>query len=249
MVVRRPSSSIRLPLLLAGVVLILAALAPDVYVDDADAVNANIAASASAAPPATATANPTEHRIIKRRAESSAAKATDRTPATPLATDAPSLWRPLLSLVAVLLVIAAAAWLFRRFSGGSKQFRVPAGIEIVARSVLNPKQSLCLVKLGSRLVLLGVSPNHIAPLQTIDQPDEVAGLLGLLESQSPGSISSVFGKLFHHQSGKYDQSADLWPDSDDSSGNDQSAELNNAKGELANLLQKVKGLTRLGARP
>ena len=248
MVVRRPSSSIQLLLLLASVALIVAALASPLCADSTDG---EIAAKDPAAHVADSSfdTDTVERRIIKRPAESPTTKTAENTTPTPLVTSTPNLWRPIAALVAVLLVIAAAAWLFRRFAGGSRQFRLPAGIDIIARTMLNPKQSLCLVKLGSRLVLLGVSPNHIASLQTVDQPDEVAQLLGLLESQSPGSISSAFGKLFHQHSGKYDQSTDLWPDGDEETDNDPNDQMNNAKGEIANLLKKVKGLTRLGVRP
>ena len=49
-----------------------------------------------------------------------------------------------------------------------------SSIKVLARHHLSSKQSLCLVRLGRGLVLLGVTPNHIQNVAQIQDPEEVA---------------------------------------------------------------------------
>ena len=167
--------------------------------------------------------------------------------AKPFATGV-SLWRPLLSLVLVIATILAATYLYRRYVLGQKQPSSIGHIRILAKSPVNSKQSLCLVKLDHRLILVGLSPNHMAALQTIDDPDEVARMTGLLESQSPQSISNTFSRLFNSEARTYNDDADLLnsPDAPDENARDQ--DMYSARGEVSNLLSKIKGLTRLHSR-
>jgi len=158
----------------------------------------------------------------------------------------PSLWQTAGSLLIVLALIIAAAYLFRRYLLGSQRKFIPSGMEIIARNNINPKQSLCLVKLGGRLILLGLSPNHMALLHTIDDPEEVAQLIGRLQENKPGSITNSFGKLFHRESDIYQD--DVSPAEQDNYRNGKNPSWHQARGELSALLDKVKGLSRIRFR-
>ena len=72
-------------------------------------------------------------------------------------------------------------YIFRRLALGSRGGLAPSGVEVLARNSINPKQSLCLVKLGPRVLLLGLSPNQMTALHTIEDPDEVARRIGAAE--------------------------------------------------------------------
>jgi len=170
-----------------------------------------------------------------------------------------SLWRTMMSLIIVLTLIVICAYAFRRFALGSRSRRGSSVIEIIARQPIlgSPKQSLSLVKLGHRFLLVGMSPNHIAPLLTIDDPDEIAHIMGLLEKQSPGSITNTFDKLFHRESQDYvyppGNSHDVVEDGDDQFYDDDgrpvdSPQWSGERRELSSLLSKVKGLTRIRLR-
>jgi len=157
-------------------------------------------------------------------------------------------WRTFGSLLIVLALIIGGTYIFRRLVMGERLSTGPTGIEVVARNSINPKQSLCLVKLGSRMLLLGLSPNQMTALHTIDDPDEVAELTGLLEQQQPQSISNTFGKLIR-QEGEYYDEARVIKGQEDNFAQERNQPWYQAKGELSSLLDKVKGLARMRFRP
>jgi len=155
-------------------------------------------------------------------------------------------WRTFGSLLIVLALIIAVTYIFRRLALGGRGGLAPSGVEVLARNSINPKQSLCLVKLGPRVLLLGLSPNQMTALHTIEDPDEVAEVVGGLEKNRPQSITNTFGKLLHRESQSYDEE-----DADQDESNmpdDQSQQWYQAKGELTSLLDKVKGLARMRFR-
>jgi len=160
----------------------------------------------------------------------------------------PSFWKPLLSLFAVLALIILAAFLFRRFALGHRRTGGAGPIEILARSTVSPRQSICLVKLPTRLLLVGVSPNHIASLASIEDPDEIAKIAGLLEKGSQHSVSNMFEGLFHRETNRYD-SQEAAPDDQQVYEQDSNQQYYDTKTELSSLLDKVKGLAKLKFRP
>jgi len=159
----------------------------------------------------------------------------------------PSAARMVLSLLAVLALILLGTLLLRRFSVRGRRIVARSGVEILSRTPINSRQSLFLVKIGSRILVLGVSPNHIASLDTIEDSEELSSLLGLLESQNPSSISQGFERMFNRQSREFDSQAPAefttmdWNEP-------ESRMAGGAKHELSALLEKVKGLSRIRFR-
>ncbi len=104
--------------------------------------------------------------------------------------------------VIVAVLLAARKWLPRsgRLGGG------PA-LNVLARHYLAPKQSLCLIRLGRRLLLVGVTPDRISTVAEIAEPNEAAEILAALECTRPGSFTSVFAGLTQKDLGK-EQHAD-----------------------------------------
>jgi len=160
-----------------------------------------------------------------------------------------STWRTVLSLILVLVLIVLAAWLYRRFAMGSRSGRINSAIEIITRTTISSKQSVCLVRLDRRLVLVGLSPNHMTSLLVLDDPEDIGRLMGLVEKQSPHSISNSFDKLFHRQARDYNLSSDVTEEELDTQVFDYqdqtSGQWSYARRELSGLLNKVKGLARL----
>jgi len=191
--------------------------------------------------------SPWENQVLGQRPEK-----TDTLPAKELnQSPLPSPWKTFLSLLIVLALIVGVTYLFKRFCLNSNRSSMPAGVEILARSSMNPKQSLCLVQLGNRLVLLGQSPSHISSLQTIDDPDEIAQILGQLEQKKTLSITNTFGKLFHREKELYenDENSAMSLDIEDNQDQNQpTQQWCQAKGELSSLLDKVKGLSKIRFR-
>ncbi len=72
------------------------------------------------------------------------------------------------ALGAVLLLIAIVAWGLKRF--GPKGQLGGSAIRILSRSHLSPKQSLALIRVSDRVMLVGITPDRISHLTTFDDP-------------------------------------------------------------------------------
>jgi flagellar biosynthetic protein FliO len=106
-------------------------------------------------------------------------------------------------LLTVLGLIAAAALVVRRFMPARRMLTGQGVLDVVARASLSGKQSLLLVKMGRRLVLLGVSPERINALAEVEEREEVALLLGEVASTGPDSMSRVFAGSMAKERGAF----------------------------------------------
>lgn len=127
--------------------------------------------------------------------------------------------RTTLALGGVVGLIGLLAWGYRRVAaGGSLGFtlRPPRGtlIEVVGRATLAPRQTVCLVRVGPRLVLLGCSADAVRTLDVIDDPDLTARLLGEAQRASNDSNSAVFAQCLDRESRAYPPDEEL-PDEDE----------------------------------
>ncbi|MEZ4502202.1 MAG: flagellar biosynthetic protein FliO [Dehalococcoidia bacterium] len=100
-----------------------------------------------------------------------------------------------LVVVAIWAAFWAMRWYVRRVNGGA------AGsgrlLQIVETRTLGPNRSLQLVRLGNRAVLLGVTPDRINQLLTLDDPDEVERLTeaSRAPAELPRSVEALVGRL------------------------------------------------------
>jgi flagellar protein FliO/FliZ len=163
----------------------------------------------------------------------------------------PSPLRMIFALTAVLGIILIGAIIFRRLvlngRRGSSDRKV---IKILAKNMIAPRQYVYMLKLGSRLLIVGVSPNHMATLDAIDDPDEIARLTGSLEQDQPHSISNGFSRWFQRHAGDYDSERRVDPSADELGEMDDPdrRQWSQAHGELHSLLDKVRSLTRMQFR-
>lgn len=187
-----------------------------------------------------------ETQAIKRNRPQSDVPANSQ-PAPSANNAIPSKERAVAALVAVLGLIALTVFIFRYFA--QRQRLTPGGraIHVVARMGIGPKQSLCLVKLADRILLVGLSPNHMATLDTINDPEQVARLLGQVEKGRPDSISASFDKVFAKETGEYHDEAGAH-DVEETPLVDSHGQWHRARHEVTSLLDKVKGLSRLRFR-
>ncbi len=141
-------------------------------------------------------------------------------------------WRDGLPLALVLGVIAAMALLLRRFLPHQRLLTGSGAIEVVARTGLSSKQQLVLVKVGRRLVLLGVSAERINPLSEVVDPDEVAALMGTAAGDRPSSMRRAFADSFEREARTYAE-----PSADDQL-------VETVGGQVRGLLDKLRRHTR-----
>ncbi len=103
-------------------------------------------------------------RPIKRRAD------TDHPRAIKQSAAAGVQWyrNGFVALGAVLMLIAIVAWGIKRF--GPKAQLGGSAIRILSRSHLSPRQSLALIRVSDRVMLVGITPDRISHLTTFDDP-------------------------------------------------------------------------------
>jgi len=95
-------------------------------------------------------------------------------------------------VVIVFGVMAVLTWAGRRWLPQARQASsAQSVIRVLARQHLSGKQSLCLVKLGPSVVLLGVTPEHIASVLEIRDPDEAATLVAAAEAARGRSFTKA----------------------------------------------------------
>jgi flagellar biosynthetic protein FliO len=98
-------------------------------------------------------------------------------------------------MLVVLALIAGLAWGARRWLNGMNRATGGAAIDILARQFVSSKQTLCLVRLGRRVVLLGVTPDRMTTLCEISDPEEAALLVASIETRRPQSFTSAMARL------------------------------------------------------
>ncbi len=147
-----------------------------------------------------------------------------------------SLWRMFGSLLLVIFFIVLAAYFVKKFMPGGKISGNISAVKVLVRITIGPRQYLSVVRFGSRLLLVGVSPGHMTNLVSIDDPDEISRIMGLVESDSAESIVSGFSNMFKRESDQYED-IDIDDENADSFG-----QSNN---ELSVLLKKVKSLGKI----
>jgi flagellar biogenesis protein FliO len=83
------------------------------------------------------------------------------------------------ALVVVLLLLLGLAKLFLKRSPYAINGLPREVIDVLGRRVVDPRNSIYMVKVGGRMVLLGSSPNGLTSLAEISDPIEVAALANI----------------------------------------------------------------------
>ena len=106
------------------------------------------------------------------------------------------------SLFFVLTLFGCAAYWLRRGSKGNNPLLSGDAWEILGRGSLGAKHDVQLVRVGSRILLLGHSPNTIQTLVEITDPEEVQSMLQRCRSEQQHVRGGFSRKIFAAFSGK-----------------------------------------------
>lgn len=143
----------------------------------------------------------------------------------------------LVSLGVVLAAIAGVSLLLRRLVPSVRAMNGGA-IEVLGRNHLAPKQSLTLVRVGRRIVLVGVTPERLSTLCVIDDPQEVAELLGRAAGELASSEASGFDRALGEAAGEFgDSEAEVVELT-----RGPSPGVSQAKGQLQGLVARLKSM-------
>lgn len=137
--------------------------------------------------------------------------------------------RDFLPLAIVLALIFALAWIIRRFKPAQAMLGGGGVLEVVARLPVSGKQTLLLVRMGRQLVLLGQSQDSLTMLSEVNDPEEVAAIIGEAVSRTNQSLSHEFADTFESEATLYEH--DLDP-------------AERARGHVSSLINRVRQLTR-----
>ncbi|MHC5024642.1 MAG: FliO/MopB family protein [Planctomycetota bacterium] len=113
------------------------------------------------------------------------------------------------SLLAVIGLIVLTCVMMRRRTGGSMSGGGrPSGVlEVLARYPVGRGQSMVLLKLGRRVLLMHQAGQAMTTLSEIHDRDEVADLLGRLEAGAGGRASGWFRTLLRRYEAEHAQAA------------------------------------------
>jgi flagellar protein FliO/FliZ len=153
---------------------------------------------------------------------------------------------PWLALAMVIGLILLAAWLFRKFTaGGNMLFGSLPILQVLGRTHLSSKQTLALIKLDNKLLLIGITDHAINTLTTIDNAEEVSHILTLIEQNRPAGITGGFKNLFSHENSEFDEPKDpsspISLDSSDKNADNGVFQLKNELNTLLKKIQRMKG--------
>jgi flagellar biogenesis protein FliO len=96
------------------------------------------------------------------------------------------------SLLIVIGLFLLVARIFRNLSPTPQRFLPKEVVQVIGRTPLAPRQQMYLIRFGNKVLLVSQQLGQTTTLSEIENPDEVAHLLGLCEQQSSTSISNSF---------------------------------------------------------
>jgi len=105
------------------------------------------------------------------------------------------------SLVLVLGVFLAVAWVFRRMLPPGAGPLPPEVFEVLGRAPLANRQQAHLLRCGNKLLLVSAGAAGVSPLAEITDPAEVDRLTNLCRQSRPSVATTAFRNVFR-QKGK-----------------------------------------------
>lgn len=77
-----------------------------------------------------------------------------------------------LALLAVFGLLGAALWFVKTRRVPSLRVRGERRLQVIERVALTPQHTLCLVKIGQRLVTIGTAPSSCQIIETIEDQSQ-----------------------------------------------------------------------------
>jgi flagellar biogenesis protein FliO len=100
------------------------------------------------------------------------------------------------SLAIVVGLFLLVAWVVRRGMPKNLPVLPREAVEMLGRAPLVGRQQVHLVRCGNKVLLLSVSPAHVETLTEIDDPDEVARLVGACQPAYHGAAAHSFRQVY-----------------------------------------------------
>lgn len=150
-------------------------------------------------------------------------------------TSALSLFWPLAIVLAVIVVLVIV---LRKYLPGVSRLNGNGAINVLASHHLSNKQSLRLIRIGRRIVLVGVTPDRITSVAEITDVEEVAEVVATVEKNRPESFTSTLARLYAGRPGDETQDEEI-----ESDVRVPSERLVAAGSNVRNLVDRIRGLS------
>ncbi len=120
------------------------------------------------------------------------------------------------ALGVILILLFGLRYLVRRLGGPLAGGRRPSGVvEVLARYPVGKGQSLVLMRLARRILVLHQASGSMSMLTEVSDPDEVANLISRLESGSRLADAAMFRRTLNSFEEQHDEAAgssqEEWP--------------------------------------
>lgn len=95
----------------------------------------------------------------------------------------------------VLLLAVGALWALRRFMPGGQGLWRSGPLTVLGRVTLTPKHSVYLLRVGRRVLVVGMGQDGLRTLAQLDNADEVAAVTAEAGRDMPGTPSAAFQEV------------------------------------------------------
>ena len=99
-------------------------------------------------------------------------------------------------------LLMSFTWLLRSLAPKSSRPLPRDVVEVLGRAPLGGKQTTQLMRVGSKLVLVAITPEGAETLTEITDPDEVARLIAACDAKRGDGSAAEFDQLLHQMSGE-----------------------------------------------
>ena len=153
---------------------------------------ASAAGPAAGAESVRGTASPAGRKLAPRNSKQA------HSPAQPAAAAPSSTIGTVVSSLAIVLgLLLAIVWCSRRFAPAGTAPLPKEAVELLGRSALAGRQTMQLVRVGGRLLLVAISPSGAQTLAEITDPVEVEHLAALCQRGKPDSATASFNRVLN----------------------------------------------------
>lgn len=167
-------------------------------------------------------------------------------------------WQRLVMAMAVVIgVIIALRYAVGLLFPAARATRGSRAIRVLTRTPLAPRQQVMLLQVGRRVIVVGESGGNLSSLGHIDEPDEVAELIGQIDNAESPAAAGRFRSLFGRARSEFaegeltadagtfaEDRADLAARSPVAGGPADVPEVREAAKEIAGLIDRMRSLTK-----
>jgi flagellar biogenesis protein FliO len=154
----------------------------------------------------------------------------------------------LAALGVVLALVFLIRWLLKR--GGVVSTIAPQGavVEVLSRTTVAPRSHVLLLRVGTRILVVNDSTNGMRTLAAVEDAEEVAELLGSIESAKAASMTESFGSAMKKLSTQWSADDETLADPQSMPATQKASAVDEAAGVLSQVRGRLAALSETGGR-